>query len=196
MITRLFKEDLKYKRHSVITYLYDNLSEKSQILNIISNIQLNLTDDLIYRTSPKKELLHQILVQSDDEEYGIENNPHITILYGLTNENDYFKLRNIVNGIFKFKFGKINKFRQDDCDVLIIEIESEDFNNLHNKIKQSCEVNLKYNDYKSHLTLAYVKKNAFEDLIGDCKLTGIEVEIKNLKFCHKDGYKLPLNGDK
>ncbi len=94
---------------------------------------------------------------------GIPENFHVTVKYGLYEINDS-AIKELYRPI-KFKLGKIDKFKQDDYDVLIVKIESEDLMGLNKKVCEEFENKTTF-EYSPHLTLAYVTKGSYDNLVG------------------------------
>ncbi len=93
---------------------------------------------------------------------GLEYAPHITIMYGL-NDVDPDELASVIDdfGEVLITLKNINAFHNDEQDVLIIEVESNDLHDLHNLIKNSFKdkINSTFSEYIPHITIAYLKPN-------------------------------------
>jgi 2'-5' RNA ligase len=87
-----------------------------------------------------------------------ENNPHITILYGL-NHNDPSEVLYILKKFepFVVKLGKITKF-ENDLDIIKIDVSGEGLFDLNKALKKLPHTET-YQDYKPHITLSYCQKN-------------------------------------
>jgi len=188
--------DVTYKSHSTQINLYDCSSEKD--FNFLL-LQKQIPDDLIYREYPQTEEEFFLgTVKKDDprEEYGLENTPHITVLYGIKDDKDYFKMRDKLKnfGPIEFEIGNIKSFRPEakPYDVLIMEVISPRLNEIHKFIKESYDNNYSFPEYTPHLTLAYVKKGALKELEGECSWTGAKYSCPIIKFSHLDKYKLDI----
>ena len=108
-----------------------------------------------------KKLQHQIPDESlyvAEPGFGRENSPHITLLYGLHDENDFFTIRRILQQFknIPVKLMKISKFTADNYDVIKIDVESDVCHEIYSKIKEECENTQTYDSYHPHVTLAYV----------------------------------------
>jgi len=191
-------KDVQYKKHSTQINLYDCCSEKD--FNFLF-LQRNIKEDAIYREFPQIEEEAMLgigfnLVDNPKEEYGYESVPHISVLYGISDENSYFLLRDKLKDFspFTFKIGNVSSFRRDDkeFDVLMIQIDSPKLVELHNFIKENCKNTYSFPEYKPHMTLAYVKKGKCKELEGPCAWTGSEYTCGFFKFSHKDGYYLDV----
>lgn len=117
------------------------------------NFQYSLNDDYIYR---------------EDNDYGIERDHHITVFYGLVNNSYNYKLikqfidRNIEK--IEIQIKGIDFFRNEAVpyDVMKFDIESESLQRIHTFIN-TLDNESTYVDYKPHMTIAYIKKGAFND---------------------------------
>jgi len=91
----------------------------------------------------------------DFENGGIEDQCHITVLYGVNDDVDiskYFK-----SPIRIFTDNKITYFEQENFTVAKIDVFSDDLAKIHYLMKRKEENNHKY-DYHPHITIAYLKK--------------------------------------
>ena len=103
-----------------------------------------------------------------DSTYGIETDPHITILYGYST-NSIPKISQSFEEYPKdyvdFKLGAINYFKHKGYFVLHIEVVSQDLQKLHNlTIKSGLKIYNFFPKYKPHVTLAYLKSNKIKKI--------------------------------
>ncbi len=73
-------------------------------------------------------------------------------------------------------------------DVVVVEIISDDLKALHALIKENLPNEQTYEDYRPHLTLAYVKSGAgakYDELELD--VTGNKVVVDEVVFSDKEG---------
>ena len=115
-------------------------------------------------------------------EGGREDESHVTILYGLNN-NNLNEIKNKLKGFkpFKIKLGKISKFdNKDEYDVIKFDVEGKGLFDLNRKLKEIPHYST-YKDYKPHCTLAYVKKGNCDKLIGKNPIDQ-EIEVKEVYF--------------
>lgn len=170
-------EDTTYKYHSVQVLLDPLISEKDRRFR---SLQKDIAKEDLY---PEEELPEA----------------HVTLLYGLTKEEDFFSVRQKFATMPppKFKIGKISRFdNAPEFDVIKFEIESEDFHKINSLLRKHDNEN-KYPEYKPHMTIAYVKKGACKELEGeDHPLFGEEFVVGEAEWSHRDGYKLPLPFEK
>ena len=116
-----------------------------------------------YINVPKeiKEKMFQIGRQIDKEdlhENGRDDQPHITIKYGLITD-DYSLIRECLNGqtAGKAYMGKLSLFENDEYDVLKVTCSGSALHRLHKALNQLPHEDsfLKYNP---HAMIAYLKK--------------------------------------
>jgi hypothetical protein len=112
----------------------------------------------------------QDLYEDSTDDYGIEYEPHITVLYGFMPSIMASDIKNYLEDIeqnIKFKLIGIDIFPGGDkkpFDVVKFNIESEDLHTLHEECKKIPNKET-FPDYKPHMTIAYVKKGKGEKYV-------------------------------
>jgi len=122
------------------------------------------------------ELPDEIIYEDpEDTSYGRENQPHITVKYGL-HDYDPGKLEVLLGAVppVPVTLGKISKFESDDYDVLKIDIESPELHELNAFIAGNFEVTDTHPEYKPHATIAYVKPGTGDEYLGDGSFEGMQ----------------------
>ena len=118
---------------------------------------------------------------------------HLTVLFGLKNCNYQDVLGKIVKSGLKSvstTLGKIGKFSLDDCDAIYLEVNpSFELAKLRSFIKNNFENQQTYNEFRPHITLAYVKQNSCNHLVGDDVFDGEEISMGELCFSDQNGTK-------
>ena len=99
---------------------------------------------------------------------GRETEPHVTVLYGLLDENPTDMLTQVFEHTapFDIKLGACSLFRNGDYDVLKMEVLSPFLHALNRNV---CSVAAHENDYPTyqpHVTIAYVKPGTCDRLEG------------------------------
>ncbi len=105
---------------------------------------------------------------------GIETDTHITVIYGITeNDPDAVQacLDSIPVGVF-FTVGNTTIFQEDDYDVVVLEIDSPELEALHQAIRETVPNEQTYDTYVPHITLAYVKRGMGMKYAGEPILPG------------------------
>lgn len=115
-----------------------------------------------------------------DEEpgYGLEKEPHVTVLFGFHKKTDYNQLKSMVkdkvsDGI-EIKVKGITHFETDDYDVVKFDIESKMMHTLNKLMTDNFDYTNSFPDYHPHMTIAYVKKGTgkkYDDKSKEIKMT-------------------------
>lgn len=108
----------------------------------------------------------------DDGTKGLEQEPHITIKYGLKDwEFDSFLLNKILANVepLKYNLGNVTLFKNPEFEVLKVNVESMDLVNLNYTVSKLPNED-KYPIYIPHLTLAYLKPGTGKKYIGSRKI--------------------------
>lgn len=115
------------------------------------------------------------MIKDDDLYYdeeggsGREKEPHITVLYGITEADPNDKVKELIKDTkpFTVRLLGISLFDDNpDYDVVKFEIESDELVNFANALRQICPNENKFPKYIPHATVAYVKKGRAVDLAG------------------------------
>jgi len=101
------------------------------------------------------------LYEPTNERYGIETEPHITILYGVhsdvTDDQVIDLFKEVRKSDFDITVNGIDCFFNKDYDVLKMDVKSNKLNEL-NEICKTLPHTSTYPDYKPHITIAYLLK--------------------------------------
>jgi len=129
----------------------------------------------------------------ENGQFGLEQDSHITVCYGLVHESDYFKLRRLIKnfGTIDVTYGGVSKFVSDNYDVIKIDIISEKLHELNSLIRNNFEVKTSFPDYQPHMTVAYVKPNSCDFLLNPSNLA-VEDTFTSIVWSHIDNYKLNI----
>lgn len=114
----------------------------------------------------KQEDIYEV----EGENYGIQSNPHVTILYGLHKEVSLDQIKSVFEGLnerIDIKIEGIGVFENENFDVVkfnVVPIGT--LQSLHDKLSELPNSN-EYPEYEPHITIAYLKKGCgkkYEDL--------------------------------
>lgn len=188
MIILSEKKNISYKKHSVQINLQDQISEKDYFFGRLQDL---IPDEAIYREYPQRrrtsgniwELTPDMLFDDPKEEYGRENEPHITCLYGLTDESDMFKIKRYLTAVdpFEIELDDISLFSSDPkYDVVKVEILSPELHEVNAWIVENCKNSQKFPEYHPHMTIAYVRKDAYTPDRNPCK--GKRIGVRSMVF--------------
>lgn len=188
-------------RNSVIFY-YDDVSNKYELIKKpepalvkvakegvnyeYSITKIDLPDDLSDSVMSwgEKNIPEKDLFIEDGMAKGRENDIHITVLYGITDQKPN-KTSKVIKETkpFEVRLGLINAFKDNKkYDVIKIEIESGDLEKLHYELRDRIHNENTFPTYNPHVTIAYVKKNSCDRFIGDETFKGKTFKVKNIVF--------------
>lgn len=161
--------DQKYSSGCIMGYFNDAISD---------NIKIDKKD----------------LYNNDANEFGLEVEPHVTVLYG-TQDND-IKEDNVNNLLyliptFEIECTGISLFKKDEYEVVKFEIESDMLRKLNSLIQELFPYKSDYPDYKPHSTIAYVKPGEGEKYEEKFKET-IKKKIDYWIYSKADGKKIKI----
>jgi 2'-5' RNA ligase len=154
-----------------------------------ASTQVNLSDDIAKRIMDwGKENIPDEEVSDEDDTQGREDNPHITILYGIV-DNAPQQVIDLLQGKPQATatLGKVSLFENDDYDVVKISVESEDLAEFQKIIWDGVEHESDYPEYKPHVTIAYVKPGSGSLYSGATDFEGTEVTFDTIVFSPSDG---------
>jgi hypothetical protein len=123
---------------------------------------------------------------TEEDDYGRETKPHITVLYGLT-EHTPEKASNVVRSALPpgqpitVTLGKTSLFENEKYDVLKVDVESPSLRRLNRALRRLPHEN-DYPDYKPHMTIAYLKKGEGKKYAGDNRFEGRQLSFDSVTF--------------
>jgi 2'-5' RNA ligase len=129
-------------------YEYGCLMLKFKVPNWTSFIENLIDKDDIYN--------------DDSGAFGLEKEPHVTVLFGL---HDYVKtddFKNILVPIrhIKCKTNKITCFENPEYDVVKFDIEGNYLHKLNKDLRDSVDYTTSFPQYNPHMTIFYSKKGS------------------------------------
>jgi hypothetical protein len=151
---------------------------------------------MLYFDFPDFNKLADQIEESDiytEEGYGIETEPHVTLLYGFEPEVEESEIKKIIDEI-DFSSVKINKaslFENEDYDVLKFTASSPELFVANKKLKVLPHQN-DYPDYKPHLTLAYLKSGRGKKYVEKFSGMSWNLKPKYVVYSKPDGQKIKM----
>jgi hypothetical protein len=128
-------------------------------------------------------------------EYGLEDKPHITALYGLT-DADPEPVRKLLEEFGKVTatLGEVSLFENADkpYDVVKVDIHGEDLKRLNERLR-TLPHSSDFPDYHPHLTIAYVKKGTGQKYVGKKSFTGRKITFDTLHFSDTERNHTPID---
>lgn len=135
-------------------------------------------------------------IDSDDiyTKYGIENEPHITILYGFKRDpkGEDIAQYTINSDKINIEWGDLSLF-ENEYDVLKISVDSIELNEMNKIIRENFDYHSDYPDYKPHLTIGYLNKDKGKKYLSESFkkkiLKLLEKSDKYYVYSSKEGVK-------
>lgn len=141
----------------------------------------------------KKEDIYE---DSNDSSYGLENEPHVTILYGLHTEVTPQEITDLVRDVEVGEFieiSGISLFENQHYDVLKWDVKKSPFLvEMRNKLIKLPHTT-SYPKFNPHITISYVKKGMgkkyMRQTLTDLKF---KVKVEELIYSQTDGSKINI----
>src|SRR5271157_2478293 len=138
-------------------------------------------------------------MQIPDEELGAdgrEDEPHITIKYGV--KDDVELLKNTVAGVkpFNVTLGKTHVFEVSESSngqaPIVVEVHGPELAELHDTVNRIMGTRPDDFEYKPHVTLAYVRADIAMKYKGLDWCEGISFQVNSVTLSRKGGSKTPV----
>jgi 2'-5' RNA ligase len=174
------------------------------LLNEDKNIKYEYGCVMLYFTFPEMTYLHKMVDSEDiymeegDGSFGLENEPHTTLLYGL---HDTVSLDDVKEVLKKFTFGGLvahepSLFENKKYDVLKFNMKypnkGEDFLHKCNDELKTYPFTSDFPNYHPHMTIGYIKPGKGNKYVR--KIGQIEYRLKPeyAVFSQPDGTKTKI----
>ena len=180
----------------MMTKIYRPFTDKRGIYEY-SSVQINLPEviaDEVILWGQKKIKDRDLFTPPEDFIHGREEEPHVTVLYGIHCQLPIEIIKLIVNKpSFDIKLNNISIFTNNTAfDVVKIDVESPNLNYYNNLLKNNIDSTQCFNNYQPHVTVAYIKKGKCFDLCGNTEFKDIKWKVNSLIFSSKNGEKTPI----
>lgn len=155
---------------------YQDLMEGDKHCVMVGLPKFKKLTDFI-QSIPEEYIFHP-----ERRDYGREKAPHITVLYGVMPPEEQ-KAKDILSkvpGKLVATLGEVSLF--ENCtdeevgkfDVLKIDVQSPQLAQINNLLRKNVEFENSYNDYKPHVTIAYLKPGMGKKFVGDKRFQGMK----------------------
>ena len=169
------------------------LEERNDSMDYCST-QVNLKNP-----SPIISYITDNIAPEDLHEFGIETEPHVTILYGITSDKQIPYIKRLCKEVssISIKLGNVSLFKSNYFDVLKVDIISPDLHKLYSIFAQELDFKSEFPSYIPHLTYAYLKKGRGEKYLNLNKFSGLQetMDFILFKFKSGNGIKIPVGND-
>jgi hypothetical protein len=132
---------------------------------------------MLYFDFPEIKTFHELiqpheLYAPETGGYGLENEPHITLLFGL--HSDEIDDENVLDACKVKSYGnvtlkKVSLFKNPEFEVLKFDVDGEDLHYV-NKILTKYPHTNKYPEYHPHCTIGYLKPGAGDEVLKRIKM--------------------------
>lgn len=135
--------------------------------------------------------LYQGESEEDSSRYGIEDQPHTTLLYGLHSDIEHESLLEYLRMIkpFYIAFTEVSLFENEKFDVLKFDVEAKELNMLNKIISDNFEYTTDFPDYHPHCTIAYLKPGTGKKYINEFFSYLKTFQAAYFVYSHADGMK-------
>ena len=118
---------------------------------------------------------------------GRELKPHVTLKYGLLDEDPEKFFSVIPAKPIRFSLATVSRFDTNpDYDVLKIDVVSDHLGELNKMVSTKFKNEDTHPEYKPHLTLAYVKKGALPELDGNTDFMQTKADFTAVLFTNRN----------
>jgi 2'-5' RNA ligase len=160
-------------------------------------VQVNLPEviaDEVIIWGHKKVKDKDLYTPPEDYIHGREEEPHVTILYGIHSQLPTEVAKIISNGLsFEIKLKSISIFTNNAVfDVIKIEATSPSLNYFNNLLKNNVNNTQYFNNFQPHVTVAYIKKGRCSDLCGNTDFKDVKWTVNTVIFSSKNGDRTPI----
>lgn len=138
-----------------------------------------------------------LYVEENDRTFGLEDEPHVTLLYGLHNDVTLDRIKNVIgNSTFdKLVLHNVSLF-ENEYDVLKLDIRYPTrggaFLHKCNKDLAKLPHTNSYPDYHPHCTIAYLKKGMGAKYVEMFNELEYNIEPTHVVYSHADGEKTEI----
>lgn len=159
---------------------------------------------MLYFDFPEIKQIHSLIDKNDlyidveDPTFGLETQPHCTLLFGLHEEITTEDIKTILDK-YSFPPLELNNpsfFEVDDLyDVLKFEVINKNLHTINKELRKYPHTN-DYPDYKPHCTIAYVQPGLgkkYVDLLNKQKFTQFELQPSYAIYSKPDGEEDKIN---
>jgi 2'-5' RNA ligase len=152
---------------------------------------------MLYLDFPQMESLHEqidpedIYTEEGERSYGLEKEPHVTLLYGLHEEVDGETVKKICleHQYESLVLENVSCFENEKFDVLKFDVNGESLHECNKKLSELPHTT-DYPDYHPHATIGYLKPGTGKKYIQAMKDQSHEVAPHSVVYSMPSGEKL------
>ena len=155
---------------------------------------------MLYFDLPEMDNIHLKISKDDlyteNDSYGLETEPHVTLLYGLhsdeINDVDVFNVCEQHNyaGI---TVHTVSAFKNDKFEVLKFEVEGNGLRECNRELSETFPFTTDYPDYHPHCTIAYLKPGTADKYVDAMEGISYAVSPAKIVYSKPNGDKLAID---
>ena len=168
-----------------------------------SNSAYNYGCVMLYFSFPEMDTIHSrieptdVYTETGDTTYGLEDEPHTTLLYGLHNEVTLKDVTNVLEeyNYFTCKIHNPSLFENDKYDVLKFDVVGSNLYNTNTALKR-LPYTSDYPKYHPHLTVGYLNPGMgkkYVDMLNKVKANEFQLTPQYAVYSEADGTKTKIN---
>lgn len=176
-----------------------NFSSWIKAITESSNSTYDYGCAMIYYDFPEINNIHSsigkddIYIQEGDNSYGLEDEPHTTLLYGFHQDVEPDEIFNICKS-FNYSPLKLHNsscFNNSEYDVLKFDVDNSILHQINNRLTSNFKdrYTTSYPDYHPHSTIGYIKKGKGQHYADLFKNKSYIVTPKKLVYSMSNGDK-------
>lgn len=192
------KEIKRFEPKSIVAPVKKAENKQTEQVHDFASTQVNLDKDTVGKIKSFSSKIpdSEIYTKSGDDSYGRENNPHVTVRYGLK-DADHAKIQEVVGSVppIELEMGETSAFKNADThDVLKVDVDSAGLRTLNKAIGDNFDLpGETFTDYKPHATIAYLKKGIVDKYTGSKEFAGKKVTIDKIYLSDEYGNETEFN---
>lgn len=137
---------------------------------------------MLYFDFPEITQIHEMINKEDvytqegDRTFGLEDEPHITLLYGLHGEVDEQDIKDVLTN-FTFGYCKVfnaSLFENKDYDVLKFDVEGQGLHSANRLLKEFPHTS-NFPNYHPHMTIGYLNSGEGKKYVD--KFKGLQFKL-------------------
>jgi len=152
---------------------------------------------MLYFDMPQMRDLHNQIDENDvyhqegDRTFGLETEPHVTLLYGLHNDVDPDQVMSVCKNrqYPSLTLKNASCFDNPEYDVLKFDVDSQDLHDVNSELSKLPHTT-SFPDYHPHSTVAYLKKGTGQKYMDLFKGNEYQVTPNKIVYSLASGDKL------
>jgi hypothetical protein len=149
---------------------------------------------MVYFDFPEMSDIHDMIdkddiyIDDEDDSFGLEKKPHVTLLYGLLEDVKDDEIFDICmkHEIGEIELKKISIFKSEKYDVLKFDAYNDELHTINKELSALPNEN-SYPEYHPHCTIAYLKKDVSDKYTEKLKDNEYVVTPKKIVYSKPSG---------